>query len=96
MTKNIWVDDVMRGAHDLWQWVQLVLAERGMLYGAVIYLMIRNNITVFELPNAAIRKSYGENYYIEFKPNEDGVECSVFLHERPDVEEEEENGEQTS
>jgi hypothetical protein len=70
--RRVWEDDFMKGAAWCKNFLDILLSERGQMYGTLIHLFLKNGITEIELPTRDVLNSYGRDYYMLFNKKEDG------------------------
>ncbi len=67
-----WMDNVIEGVTQTVDLLSFMLRERSQLYGTIVHLMIQFETRELDLPEMDIFKSYGERYFVEFLPTEEG------------------------
>jgi hypothetical protein len=82
MTRKEWEDNIMKGIDYSHKLLELLRAERGQLYGAIIHLMLTNNLDSIELPEIETFRSYGKDYYILFSEKEGKFMASLLPQDK--------------
>lgn len=80
-----WNDDVLRGFNNTIDLFNIVIRERAQLYGSLIAVMNKSNITEVEIPFEEY-KQIGLTQYVLFEPTETGLKVTIKEQEKETVE----------